>query len=77
MILGSNFGEQGVSSNLVNKVFADVGNLHGVLEGSGCVAWQFAQGWGVGRREFEECEVGGQSEHLLKDVNEGIGQQEE
>ena len=71
------FGEEGVASNLVDEVFADVGYLHGMLEGSRSVAGEFAESRVVGGGKLHEGEVGGESEGALEEVDEGVGKEGE
>ena len=75
MIESANFCQQGVAADFVDEVLADIGHLHTVLECPRCAAREFAQCRGVGVGYLHQCQVGGDMEHFLIEIDEGVGEE--
>ena len=76
VVQGTGTHQLGISIDLVGNLTGQIGYLYGMLEGSRGHLTHTTQQRTVGVRELDECDVAGESEGFLNDVQQGIGKEQ-
>ena len=72
MIQCTGSDQQRIATNFACKLLRNIGNLKGVLKGTGGFFGKFAKQFVVGIRKLKQGNIGGESEDFFKHINERI-----